>query len=623
MANPWFPVNSASAFSPSSLTPGDSRIRLPPKPPDPDPDNPLSLARFPPLNSSSPPPPKPSKTPRTPLPFKSTSLPNTESSSGMSVKPISLSPSSDFFRSGNTVQQLENLKILPPKNSSPINTNLASSSSSFSPIPAPKLPSTNPNPNPGLLPLPCSVPAEQAHTVTPQPPKNPQNPQPPKTKPTASEATPSNPNPNPSIAERIRKSVDKSLRRLAPVTVTDTGRPSVQIPDAVFQKGAELHKDFIICFFNGRPPPFNHVQNVLNHLWGKGNRVEIHSNPHTRSMLVRIPSDYLRQKILEKRVWYIGDSMFQAVQWTSDASAASPPLESIQIWAHLKDIPLDLRHSDGYSLIAGLVGEPKETDDFTLNLVSLSISHVKVAVDLTKPLPTVVEYTRESGEVVEVSVTYPWVPPTCSHCKELGHIMKNCLSQPPPPKHKPVDRKGKGPVSDETGQKPPNPSENLKNAKEPASSDAKEPSSASAPPSTSAPPASSKEPSSAPPISSNPLKPLVPPPIPSTPTKKPSSTISLPLSSPTFNHPPYFPPPLSLAPFVSPPSPPDHRKKRPRPCSSPTPSFTEQLISFSFPSSSHPPPLLLPPASAPPVFGPNPFAILAPLGPMPGEEIID
>ncbi|KAF2555770.1 hypothetical protein F2Q68_00018381 [Brassica cretica] len=118
-------------------------------------------------------------------------------------------------------------------------------------------------------------------------------------------------------------------------------------------------------------------------------------------MLVRIPSNYLREKILEKRVWYIGDSMFQAIQWTFSVSSSSPPLESIQIWAHLNGVPLDLPHEEGLSLIAGLVGDPKETYDFTLSLVSLTMSHVKVVVDLTKPLPTVVEYTRQSGEVVE------------------------------------------------------------------------------------------------------------------------------------------------------------------------------------------------------------------------------
>lgn len=61
--------------------------------------------------------------------------------------------------------------------------------------------------------------------------------------------------------------------------------------------------------------------------------------------------------------------------------------------------------------MAGLIGDPKETDDFTKNLVSLTLSLVKVEVDLTKPLPSVVEFERESGEVVEVAVSYPWVPP--------------------------------------------------------------------------------------------------------------------------------------------------------------------------------------------------------------------
>lgn len=52
----------------------------------------------------------------------------------------------------------------------------------------------------------------------------------------------------------------------------------------------------------------------------------------------------------------------------------------------------------------------------------------------------IVEFTRQSGEVVEVLVTYPWLPPTCTHCKELGHIVKNCLHIPltksPPPASK-------------------------------------------------------------------------------------------------------------------------------------------------------------------------------------------
>lgn len=157
------------------------------------------------------------------------------------------------------------------------------------------------------------------------------------------------------------------------------------IPDSVFQKGADLHKNFIVCYFNGRAPPFNQIQSVLNHLWGKGRKLEIHNNPLNHSAVVRIQSEYLRGKILEKNIWYVGDSMFHTAQWTAGHTASTPPLRSIKLWAHLTGIPLDLRHQEGLSWVAGLVGDPKETDDFTLNMVSLTLSHVMVELDLTVP----------------------------------------------------------------------------------------------------------------------------------------------------------------------------------------------------------------------------------------------
>lgn len=241
----------------------------------------------------------------------------------------------------------------------------------------------------------------------------------------------------PTLVEKLRASENKTLRRLAPIAFSASGRPRVVIPNAVFEKGAAIHKDFIVCYFNGRAPPFNQIQSVFNHMWGKGKRLEIHNNPLTHSTIVRIQSDYLRQKILEKNIWYVGDSMFHTAQWSSAHSKSTPPLKAIRIWAHLTGVPLDLRHDEGLSLVAGLVGEPKETDEFTKNLVSLTVSHVKVEVDLTLPLPPVVEFERESGEVVEVSVHYPWVPPTCSHCKELGHVVRNCLLFSPPTRDPP------------------------------------------------------------------------------------------------------------------------------------------------------------------------------------------
>lgn len=116
--------------------------------------------------------------------------------------------------------------------------------------------------------------------------------------------------------------------------------------------------------------------------------------------------------------------MFHVAQWGS--YTGNSPLESFPLWAHLKGVPFDLMTQERLSLIAGLVGKPKERDDYTINLVSLSVAHVKVEANLTKQLPEVVEVEREDGSVANVYVEYPWLPPTCSHCHQIGHIIRYC-----------------------------------------------------------------------------------------------------------------------------------------------------------------------------------------------------
>lgn len=58
------------------------------------------------------------------------------------------------------------------------------------------------------------------------------------------------------------------------------------------------------------------------------------------------------------------------------------------------------------------------------------MAHVKVEADLTKTLPSSGELVRESGEIVPVDIDYPWMPPSCTHCGRIGHILKNCIYPP-------------------------------------------------------------------------------------------------------------------------------------------------------------------------------------------------
>lgn len=232
-----------------------------------------------------------------------------------------------------------------------------------------------------------------------------------------------------SWADKAKSSTDKSLKRMSstPPTISPDGIPRVMIPDEVFQRGAQQHKDFVVGRFFGRVPAFKTVQSVLNYLWGKGNKLEIHMIQSTRSVLVRIPSDYIREKVLKKRIWYVDTAMFHVAQWSDGEVADTSSLEAIPIWAHLIGVPFDLMTNEGLGWIADALGDPKEMDDWTKNLSSLSVAHVKVEADATKPFPSELELVRQNGAVFRVKVEYPWLPPTCSHCKELGHIVKDCL----------------------------------------------------------------------------------------------------------------------------------------------------------------------------------------------------
>ncbi|KFK40771.1 hypothetical protein AALP_AA2G039000 [Arabis alpina] len=227
-------------------------------------------------------------------------------------------------------------------------------------------------------------------------------------------------------AEKLRRSSDRTLCRLAPAptTLSPTGKPRIKISDVVFKQGAEEHKEYIRGSFLGKPPSYHLIQSVLNHMWGKGKKLEIHVDHGAHTMLIRLPNDVIRQKVLEKKFWHVDQCMFHVAPW--GAFSGGSPLQTFPMWAHLKGVPFDLMTRVGLSLIGGLVGEPRERDEFTMKLFSLSVAHVKIEANLTKPLPDAVEVERDDGSIADIEVEYPWLPSRCSHCHHIGHIIRYC-----------------------------------------------------------------------------------------------------------------------------------------------------------------------------------------------------
>ena len=81
--------------------------------------------------------------------------------------------------------------------------------------------------------------------------------------------------------------------------------------------------------------------------------------------------------------------------------------------------------------IAGLVGHPICLHPSTENLTNIEVAKVYTVIDPRKPLPEAVNAQFESGEVVRIKVSSPWLPSLCSHCSKVGHTISRCPAAPP------------------------------------------------------------------------------------------------------------------------------------------------------------------------------------------------
>ncbi|CAF1868260.1 unnamed protein product [Brassica oleracea] len=107
-----------------------------------------------------------------------------------------------------------------------------------------------------------------------------------------------------------------------------------------------------------------------------------------------------------------------------------PALTSAPIWLELHNVPLQFFNEDGFERIAGLVGEPKYLHPSTANKADLEVAKVLTIIDPRQPLPEAVNVQFDSKDIARVGVSSLWMPPVCSHCKEIGHSIKRCPTSP-------------------------------------------------------------------------------------------------------------------------------------------------------------------------------------------------
>ncbi|CAH2060105.1 unnamed protein product [Thlaspi arvense] len=142
----------------------------------------------------------------------------------------------------------------------------------------------------------------------------------------------------------------------APVSIAESGRPRVKVPNAVFERGVKLHSDYIVDIFYGKPPSYGKIWGVLNFLWGKDKRVTVH-NLTKNAFLFHIPSPALRKRVLQHELWRVSDSPFFVTERRSEVSLNPPLLKRAPAWATIQGILFDLITPEGLSIICRPLGK--------------------------------------------------------------------------------------------------------------------------------------------------------------------------------------------------------------------------------------------------------------------------
>ncbi|CAN7140228.1 unnamed protein product, partial [Brassica rapa subsp. narinosa] len=244
----------------------------------------------------------------------------------------------------------------------------------------------------------------------------------------------------------------KELEKKGTPFTLPSGEICIKIPNSVIEKNKKSWECFIIGQFYSDPPAQSLIHSIVNGIWSKQYRDITVSKLEGNAFLFRIPNVATRNRVIYQRLWQIeGQTMFVA-HWEPGNLPEKPALTSAPIWLELRNVPLQFFNEDGLERIAGLVGHPKYLHPTTANKTNLEVAKVLTIIDPRQPLPEAVNVQFDSGDIVRVGVSSPWMPPVCSHysCpRSKGHHHKKEQSKK---RYVPVRENAKNKESDLHGK---------------------------------------------------------------------------------------------------------------------------------------------------------------------------
>ncbi|KAF8107533.1 hypothetical protein N665_0119s0002 [Sinapis alba] len=206
------------------------------------------------------------------------------------------------------------------------------------------------------------------------------------------------------------------------------GVGTVDVPEEVIKDAEPLWEDFLIGKFLAAAPHIAKVHAIVNKIWAlndKNQMIEVFTVNAT-TMKFRILNPAVRSRILRRGMWNLAEIPVVMTKWVPFVEEKLIETESIPMWVHMRNVPMNMFSWKGLSFVSSPLGTPVRLHPETAQCLNLKVAKIFVNVDLTKDLPKKMKFTFQGKETL-VEYTYPWLPVKCHTCEKWGHTTKVCL----------------------------------------------------------------------------------------------------------------------------------------------------------------------------------------------------
>ena len=155
---------------------------------------------------------------------------------------------------------------------------------------------------------------------------------------------------------------DQALQYFPPQCMN--GKIIVDPPAEIFEEGVDCWRNAVVGQFIGRAPNFSLFQRLAKILWGAEGDVDVRS-AGLNIFIIQLPNSSTRDKVLEGGPWHVQNMPLIVRKWEPDMESLEFNMETLPIWIHLGNVPLELFTKNGLSYIASAIGNPLYMDRIT------------------------------------------------------------------------------------------------------------------------------------------------------------------------------------------------------------------------------------------------------------------